>query len=100
MRYTEEQYNLSQKVSNVVCGFFGVKHKDLINKCKSEQLSNARFYIWYILHTKYGLSYTVISAMYFRTKRNVEIGIAKIKYGIKEQPFYRKIFEDICLLLD
>lgn len=100
MRYTEEQYNLSQKVSNVVCGFFGVKHKDLINKCKSEQLSNARFYIWYILHTKYKVSTSILSALYFRCERNIKFGISKIKHGIKEQQYYRKIYEDIQLLLN
>lgn len=93
MKYTPIYTKESERITDIVCKYFGVKPQDIYNKKRTESVNNARFFTWYILHDKLGLSTNALSNMFFRGRRHICYGIAKVKGGIKNQPLYAMMYE-------
>lgn len=94
----ELAYKFQKKVdeiSDVICEYFNISEQEIISRNISEKVANARYFLWYILHYEMRLSAKKLSNIYFREPRNVFRGISKIKQGIKNQPYYKAIYEDL-----
>lgn len=83
------------EIAEEVCKYFNVSEQQIISRDCTENVSNARYFLWYILHYEMRLSAKKLSNIYFREPRNVFRGISKIKQGIKNQPYYKAIYEDL-----
>lgn len=87
--------NKVDKISEIVCTYFNVEEQQIISRNSTERVSNARYFLWYILHYHLRISGLTLAKIYFRKKRVVFSGISKIRQGIKNQPFYKIIYEDL-----
>lgn len=83
------------KISEEVCKYFDVSEQDIVNKDKKEKPSNARYFLWYILHYEMRLSVRMIADTYIRAERNVYKGISKIRCGLRTQSYYRTIYNEL-----
>lgn len=95
MRYTDSQLEAIRIVEMEVCDYMGVNNRVIYERSLKEIVCNAKYMIWYILHYDYGLSVGLLSKTYYLTRRNIQIGIAKVKAGIKYQPYYRNIYDTL-----
>lgn len=91
-------YNQKQtidKIEKEVCLYFKIRENEIINKDNSELVSNARHFLWYILHFKLQMSPLTISKIYFRLPRSIKRGYAKIKNGIKYHSYYQIMHKEL-----
>ena len=95
MRYTDSQLEAIRLVEMEVCDYMGVNKRVIYERSLKEIVCNTRYMIWYILHYDYGFTVGLLSKTYYLTKRNIQIGISKVKNGIKYQPYYRNIYDTL-----
>lgn len=95
MKLTTEQINKIDEIEMIVANHFGIEPQSIINRESKENVSNARYFLWYILHFDLGMSPTQLGRLYYRTPRLVKRGYAKIKSGIKFHKLYSNIYEDL-----
>lgn len=69
-------------------------HRDTIHA----KDSTARYFLWYILHTEQKITIEKLQKEYHRKRRAVYYGIAKIRFGLDTQPYYRRIMAKIIEL--
>ena len=62
---------------------------------KKEEHTLIRYFAWYYCHCKLGITICSIAKRFSCTTRNVYYGIAKIRYGLETQRFYRDISKRI-----
>lgn len=89
------QQQTIDKIEHEVCVYFRVTEQDIINKDNSEISSNARHFLWYMLHFKLGMSPLKISNIYLKMPRAVKKGYAKIKNGIKYHSYYKVMYNEL-----
>lgn len=96
MELNERQKGEVEEVIFGVCKYFGTEKDKLIEK-SGEYLtySNTRHFCWYILHYDMGVSIRLIANRFDRSQNSVNKGIAKIKFGIKSQSYYRDRYNDL-----
>lgn len=100
MILTEEKQKKVDEIAVKVCKYFGVSEQDIINKSWDESTSNARYFSWYFIHYKAGISAHKIATLYSRTSRGIFKGIAKIKTRVNKQQCYKRMFDDLANILD
>lgn len=95
MKLNDNQKQTIDKIEKEVCSYFKISEQDIINKDNSEVISNARHFLWYILHFKLAMSPLTISKIYFRLPRTIKRGYAKIKSGIKYHSYYQIMYAEL-----
>lgn len=95
MELDEKQRELIDNIEYEVAKNFGVTQQDIINKQTRESVSNARYFIFYILHFKLGMTPRAIAREYFYNPRSVKMGYAKIKHRLKYYAYYSNILEEL-----
>lgn len=73
--------------------YFSIKITDLYSKTRKGNCITAKHLIWFILHYEYGFKTSELSREFFRSRRDVFLGISKIKSGIKNQKYYKDLYE-------
>lgn len=66
-----------------VANFFGYTTADVVKKDKSHDVSNARNFIFYILHCKCGMSSNAIAKKFERGVRHIKHQNATTKYRVE-----------------
>jgi chromosomal replication initiation ATPase DnaA len=66
-----------------VANFFGYTTADVVKKDKSHDVSNARNFIFYILHCKCGMSSNAIAKKFERGTRHIKHQNATTKYRVE-----------------
>ena len=86
-----------EEIEELICKVINVDKDVLYSKsryrCREE--TDALHFLWYVLHYDNNLSAPKISKLYDRNLRHVKRCIAKIKYGIATQKFYKNTYERI-----
>lgn len=82
------------KIVDFACNFFGIKEGKLLSHDTCDRCSIARYTIWYYIHYEMGVSTRDIGEYFGRTKNTVFKGLAKLKSGIKTQPYYKRMYKD------
>lgn len=100
MKYIPKYTKESERITDIVCKHFGIKPQEIYNKKRTESVNNARFFVWYILHEKEGISTNSLANMFFRGRRAICYGLAKIRGGIKNQPLYTMMYERLIDKID
>lgn len=95
MKLNFSQKQTIDKIEHEVCSYFKISEQDIINKDNSELVSNARHFLWYILHFKLNMSPLTISKIYLRLPRSIKRGYAKIKSGIKYHSYYQIMYAEL-----
>jgi chromosomal replication initiation ATPase DnaA len=95
MKLAYKFQNKIDEIAEEVCKYFNVSEQQIISRDCTENVSNARYFLWYILHYEMKLSGKTLAKMYFRTHRGVFKGVAKIRSGLKTQPFYQIIYDNL-----
>lgn len=95
MKINFNQKQTIDRIEQQVCSYFKISEQDIINKDNSEVISNARHFLWYMLHFKLEMSPLSISKIYFRQPRTVKRGYAKIKSGIKYHSYYQTMYKEL-----
>lgn len=84
-------------VELAVSEFFSVKVSDIYSRDRKRNTSNARAFVWFVLHYNYGISSNNIAKKYGRTRRNVFLQLSGIKFLVENQPQehddYQKLLE-------
>ena len=55
MKLTTEQINKIDEIEMIVANHFGIEPQSIINRESKENVSNARYFLWYILHFDLGM---------------------------------------------
>lgn len=95
MKLTLKQENIINRITDDICDYFNVNKSSIIGLDRRESAINAKTFIWYILHYEMKLSIKTISIVYEREMRSIYRGVAKIREGLKNQPYYRMIYDDL-----
>lgn len=95
MNLNDKQKQTIEKIEREVCAYFNVTEQELINKSMSNVVSNARHFLWYILHFKMEMSPLSISKIYFRLPRTIKKGYARVKAGIKYHSYYQIMYKEL-----
>lgn len=82
-----------------VFDYLEVNPSKAITKSKDRRVSDARHYVWYILHYNYDYSSYLIANIFNRERRSVMVGIANTKFFVEHMPkdadTYNNILETI-----
>lgn len=84
-----------EDVERIVGTHFNVTPEQIRAGGKYRNITDARHFLWYILHTTLGYNGKSISKEYRVTPRNIYYSVALIRDGIHTQPFYSKHFSEI-----
>ncbi len=79
-----------------VSEFFSIEVSDIRSRDRKRNTSNARAFLWLILHQDMKMSATEIAKRYDRTRRNVFMQISGIKF-LTEGPFQENAIYDTLL---
>lgn len=83
-------------IENIICSVFGVETADMDGRYDmSRHITDCKHFIWYFLHYEEGISISMIAKTYHRSQRQVKYAVAKIKYGIRTQAYYSRIYDRI-----
>ena len=93
---TPKEYAKLIRMTEIVCEHFGCD-KELISEKQGDYLrySTARHFIWYLAHYRIPVVINELSLVFKRKPNTIKKGIAKIKFGIGHERYYRNIYEDI-----
>lgn len=84
-------------IEKIICDIFQVDadilYSNSAHRCMEE--TDALHFLWYVLHYDANISSPKISKNYKKSLRHVKRCIAKIKYGISTQKFYKNTYERI-----
>lgn len=81
-------------IEQIIASHFGITQEELLTE-QTRSASDARHFLWYILHTILGYSSKNIGKHYSVTRRTVLLYSASVRDGIKTQPFYATNFKSI-----
>lgn len=81
-------------IEQIIANHFGITHEELLTD-NSRPASDARHFLWYILHAILGYSSNSIGKRYSVSGRNVLFYSSMVRDGIKHQPFYSTHFRRI-----
>lgn len=96
MKLDNRQWEQIEKIIYSVCEYFNAD-VTMMEEKRGEYLiySSARHFCWYILHYDLGLSIRLIAQRFNRSTRCINQGVAKIKFGISHQSYYRDRYNDV-----
>lgn len=91
-----KDYEKLVRITEIVCEHFGCD-KELIYEKQGDYLrySTSRHFIWYLAHYKIPVVINELSLVFNRKPNAIKKGIAKIKFGILHERYYRNIYDDI-----
>jgi len=81
-------------IEQIIANHFGITHEELLVS-QNRPASDARHFLWYILHCIMGFSGNAVAKTYSVSPRNVLYYSAMVRDGIKYQPFYATHFRQI-----
>lgn len=81
-------------IEQIIANHFGITHEELLTS-STRPASDARHFLWYILHAVLGYSSNYIGKHYGVSSRNVLHYSSSVKDGIRYQPFYARNFRGI-----
>lgn len=90
-----EQQKTVDTIEETVVKYFEVEPQDIVNKRGSENIRNARYFLWYILHFKLEMSPKSIGLIYMYDTRTVKYGYAKIRNSMKYHKMYVSVYEEL-----
>lgn len=83
-----------------VCSFcelyFDLDFPLLSSRSKEGTYIVAKHIVWYFLHYEYNISTSSLAKHFNRSRRNIFLGISKIKNGIDKQRFYKDVYMKFC----
>ena len=84
------------RIIEIVCEQFGCE-KDLISEKSGDYLrySTARHFIWYLAHYHIPVDINDLSLVFKRKPNTIKKGIAKIKFGLGHERYYKNIYNDL-----
>lgn len=85
--------NKIDEIVSFAAKYFSVKVTDLYSNVRKSECITAKHLAWYILHYEYGVNTSLLAKEFYRTRRDVFLGISKIKNGIQKQKFYKDLYE-------
>ena len=93
---TPKEYAKLVRITEIVCEYFGCD-KELILEKQGDYLrySTARHLIWYLAHYQIPVVINELSLVFKRKPNAIKKGIAKIKFGIEHDRYYRNIYNEI-----
>ena len=94
-----EESKIFDKVEKIVCRYFGVGLSKIVSKDKTNKVSMARNYMYYLLHCHFGISIRKISESYFRTERGVKHQISIMRVCIKSNSAFKEILSKLVEML-
>ena len=92
----QKEYEKLVRITEIVCEYFCCD-KELIYEKHGDYLrySTARHFIWYLAHYRIPVVINDLSLVFKRKPNAIKKGIAKIKFGIENERYYRNIYDDI-----
>ena len=87
-----------QEIEAIVAEAMGVDIADIKGYSKCSDVSTARHFVWYICREEDLCAMRDLMREYKRLRRAIFHGIAKIRFGIRTQPYYKNIYSKICEL--
>lgn len=87
------------EIEKSICNLFEVTKEDLYSRELKQNASNARHYLWLILHCHYGFSNLSIARKYKRARVTVIQYITQLKFRIKHQREDKEIYAEIKKIL-
>ena len=93
---TPKEYAKLVRITEIVCEYFGCD-KELISEKQGDYLrySTARHLIWYLKHYQIPVVTNDLSLVFNRKKKKKKKGIAKIKFSVEHERYYKNIYNDI-----
>ena len=90
------EYAKLVRITEIVCEYFGCD-KELISEKQGDYLrySTARHFIWYLAHYQIPVVINELSLLFKRNPNAIKKGIAKIKFGVEHERYYKYIYYDI-----
>ena len=82
-------------IEQVVATAMGVDVADIRGDSKCSDASTARHFVWYICRNEDIASMRELMREYRRLRRAIFHGIAKIRFGINTQSYYKNIYAKI-----
>lgn len=76
-----------------LCDFFCVEYSRIFQKNVNRKESNARHYIWFILHCHYAFSNSFLAKRYSKSKRKIIYYISEVKFRVLNQRCDKDIYE-------
>ena len=92
---TEEEIELTAKLQLISAKYHKADLELCFRKCKNRAESDARTFVWYILHREYGFSMNKLAFLYKRTQRSINRGVSCLSYLIETQKTYEKTYYKI-----
>lgn len=81
-------------IEQIIANHFEISHETLLDS-QARPASDARHFLWYILHTVMGYSGRTVAKRYGVSPRNVLFYSALVRDGIRNQPFYSTHLREI-----
>lgn len=84
-----------EDIERIVAEAMSVDIADIRGDSKCSDVSTARHFVWYICRNEDIASMRDLMREYRRLRRAIFHGIAKIRFGINTQSYYKKIYAKI-----
>ena len=81
----------TSRILDFTCKYFNLTKEHVMGHSIKRDVSIARHIMWYVLHVEYKIPTSELARAFNRTRRNIFIGIDKIKSGCKRQKYYKEI---------
>lgn len=81
-------------IEQAIASHFGLTREELLTE-RHRNASDARHFLWHILHSTMGYSSRAISRHYGVSERNIFYYSSAIRAWIKHQPYYAEHFAQI-----
>ena len=93
---TPKEYAKLVRITEIVCEYFGCD-KEMITEKGGDYLrySTARHFIWYLAHYIIPVVVNDLSLVFKRKPNAIKKGIAKIKFSVEHERYYKNIYNDI-----
>lgn len=88
-----------ERIEQVICDFFKVSSESLYQRQGTHREATARHFLWYILHTDFGMSNSKIAKRYIRSERATLRYRSEVKFRVANVGGDRRAYEKIKELL-
>ena len=101
MRQPKKPYDehLVLQIEQIICDFFQVSIDDIRGYKKESILPTARYSLFYVLHSRYGLSASQIALRYNRTPRVIFRANAQMQHYAQWDAYVIDVFSQLLPLL-
>lgn len=82
-------------IEQAVCDYFNVSRESLYQRQGTHREATARHFLWYILHTDFGMSNPKIAKQYIRSERAVTRFRSEVKFRVANVGGDRRAYEEI-----